>query len=608
MTKTLEHRGPDGDGFYFKSGAGLGMRRLKIIDLISGDQPISNEDKTIWTVFNGEIYNYQSLRKELEAKGHHFYTKSDTETIVHLYEEYGEDFVKRLNGMFAVALWDENTGKLVLARDRAGEKPLYYYLDSGQLLFASELKAILRTGLIKKEIDVEALHYYLAYGRVPAPFSIIQGVKKLEPAGVLVLQNGRSTVKKYWHLSFKNKLDWPLDQLKSEFLAKFEKSVKSRLMSDVPLGAFLSGGVDSSAVVAMMAKNSSKPVETFSVGFKEQDFSELEYARVVAKKFHTNHHEFVIEPEVLEILPKLVWHLDEPFADASIIPTYYVSKLSRDFVTVALTGDGGDELFAGYEWFKALRFALIYNKLPAPVKKGIYGLSRMLPETDERDGLSRWFHKARRFAETQAGTMNSALDAYLSMTTGFSDKLLNQEVYQQPVEFSAKKLREDALEEYDGPDRLEAVLYGQFKTLLPDMFFAKVDRCSMAVSLETRAPLVDYDLVEFIARIPFKYKLNGFKTKYLFKEALKGILPDEILFRRKKGFSLPLNRWIKQGQLKEQISGVLLDDSFVNLGYFKKDYILKIINEHNSGVKNNFDKIWRLYMFALWHKEFIKQP
>lgn len=607
MTEILIHRGPDGDGFYFKEKIALGMRRLKIIDLTTGDQPIHNEDKTVWTVFNGEIYNFQELKKDLEASGRRFYTRSDTEVIVHLYDQYGEDFVRYLNGMFAIALWDEKTQKLILARDRVGEKPLYYYQDKSQFLFASELKAILECRGVKREIDLAALHYYLVYGRVPSPFCIIKNVKKLAPAEMLIVDNQGTRVKKYWQLSFKEKLSLPEEEIKKLFLEQLEKSVKSRLMADVPLGAFLSGGVDSSAIVAMMAKNSSSPVKTFSLGFKEEDFSELKYARLVAKKFQTDHHEFIIEPEVLAVLPKLVWHLDEPFADASIIPTFYVAKTARKYVTVALTGDGGDELFAGYEWFRALKLARLYQHFPGFVRKFIFQITRLLPETDERESFIRYFRKIKRLAQTQLASAREPLDIFLNMTTGFSEELLKREVYNQiKVEADAKLLRQNLVNEYDGPDKLEAILASQFKSLLPDMFFTKVDRMTMAVSLESRAPLVDQELVELVAKIPFKYKLNGLKTKYLFKESLKGLLPDEVIFRHKKGFSIPLNRWIKEGKLKEEIGNTLLDKSFVSLGYFKPDYISKIIKEHNSGKQNNFDKIWRLYMFALWHQTFIK--
>ena len=607
MTQVLAHRGPDGEGFYFNGPIGLGMRRLKIIDLVTGDQPIHNQAKTVWVVFNGEIYNYKTLRNELASKGYQFYTQSDTEVIVHLYDEYGENFIEHLNGMFGLALWDGKEQKLVIARDRAGEKPVYFYQDKEQFLFASELKAILESAEIKREVDPVALHYYLVYGRVPAPFGIIKNVRKLEPGQLLVVKDQKIKISEYWRLSFKEKFNLPEEEIKKLFLAQLEQSVASRLVADVPLGAFLSGGVDSSAVVAMMAKHSAKPVETFAVGFAEEDFSELRYARIIANKFGTHHHEFIIKPEVLEILPKLVWHLDEPFADASIIPTYYVAKTARDFVTVALTGDGGDELFAGYEWYKALKLARLYQCSPLFIRKFIYKISQAIPETDERESFIRYFHKIKRLAETQLVSFKKPLDIFLNMTTGFTEEILHQEVYQNsPLAAGAKALRQKLVDEYDGTDPLEAILYSQFKSLLPDMFFTKVDRCTMAVALESRAPLVDHLLVELIAKIPFKYKLHGFKTKYLFKEALRGILPEEIIFRHKKGFTIPLNRWIKEGQLKDEVRNTLLDKSFASLGYFKEEYIKKILTEHNTNQKNNFDKIWRLYMFALWHKTFIK--
>jgi len=608
MTKVLTHRGPDEDGFYFKNNLGLGIRRLKIIDLETGAQPIHNQEQTVWTVLNGEIYNFQSWRKILQNKGYKFYTKSDTEVIVHLYDEYGEDFIKHLNGMFGLALWDNKKQKLILARDRAGEKPLYYYQNKDSLVFASELKSILEDKNIKKDMDHQALHYYMIYGRVPSPLTIINGVKKLKPAQMLIIDDQGSKIKDYWELSFKDKLKIPEDEIKKMIIGQLEESVKSRMVSDVPLGAFLSGGVDSSAVVAMMAKNSSKPIETFSVGFKEEDFSELRYARIVAKKFKTNHHEFIIEPNVLEVLPKLAWHLDEPFADASIIPTYYVAKTARDFVTVALTGDGADELFAGYEWYKALRLAINYGKLGVPIKNFLYRLAKLLPDTDNRESMLRYVHKFKRLTETQKEASGDMVDIFATITAGFTDssvmRLYQPELQKELKNTRAIDLRKLLVKEYDGNNQLEAILYSQFKTLLPDMFFTKVDRCSMAVSLETRAPLADYKFVELAARIPFDYKLKGNKTKYIFKEALREYLPEEILFRHKKGFSIPLNRWIKEGQLKDFVQETVFDKSAISQKYFNQIYLKEMIDNHNSGKENNFEKIWRVVMLELWHQEF----
>ncbi len=611
MTEIITHRGPDGEGFYFGETAGLGMRRLRIIDLTTGDQPIYNEDRTVATVLNGEIYNYRRLREELEARGHKFYTRSDTEVIVHAYEEYGENFVTRLDGMFGLAVWDEKEKKLVLARDRAGEKPLYYASREGkELVFASELKAILAYGDIEREIDAEALHYFLVYGRVPSPYCIISGIKKLAPAEMLVAGGGGISVRKYWHLSFKDKLDLDEEQLKIRLVTELDKTVKKMMMSDVPLGAWLSGGVDSSAVVAMMTRHSSKPIETFSVGFAEEDYSELKYARMVAEAFGTNHHEFTIEPEVMAVIPRLVWHLDEPFGDYSIIPTFYVARATRKFVTVALSGDGGDEVFAGYEWYKAIRIAQKYKRLPRFMREIVYRLTKLLPDNDEREKLIRYVHKLKRLAETQRDSARDPLSIFLRMSTGFTPDLLDMEVYTDETRavarnFDAYALRRRQTEEYDGDDSLEALLYSQFASLLPDMFFTKVDRCAMAVALETRAPLANHEFAEFAARIPFSFKLRGTTTKYIFKEAMRGILPDKIIDRHKKGFSLPLNRWARTGELKENIRNVLLDDSFLSRGYFRRDYIEKLLADHNEGRVNNIDKIWRLYMLGMWMNEFM---
>lgn len=611
MTDRLVHRGPDGEGFYFSGGIGLGIRRLRIIDLVTGDQPIHNEDKTVWAVLNGEIYNYPSLRETLIASGHTFYTHSDTEVIAHIYEEKGERFVESLEGMFAIALWDDTKQTLFLARDRVGEKPLYYYHDTTHVLFASELKAILADPRVEKTIDPEALHYYFVYGRVPSPFSIIRGVKKLEPAAVAIIHQGKLQLKKYWQPSFARKLALSEQELAAELLTRFEDAVRATMIADVPIGAFLSGGVDSSAVVAMMARHSAKPVETFSVGFREEDFSELRYARLVSERFGTNHHEFMIEPDVLEILPKLVWHLDEPFADASIIPTFYVSEATRRSVTVALTGDGGDELFAGYEWFKALRIAMGYNVLPRAVRGLVHGLTKLLPDTDERERWFRWLHKIKRFAETQRGGGRDALGMLLAMTAGFTEEDLRADLYAPEFaaltrDVDAQRLRRELVKDYDGDDPLEAMLYGQFRSLLPDMFFTKVDRCSMAVSLETRAPLMHRPFVEFVARIPFHYKVRGLQTKYIFKRALKGVLPDPILTRSKKGFGLPLARWIKEEPIRKSIQAALYEKGFSEQGFFRMDHVRALMDAHISGKENNAEKIWRLYMFVLWRKTYMR--
>lgn len=610
MTDRLVHRGPDGEGFHFSGGVGLGIRRLRIIDLVTGDQPIHNEDKTVWVVLNGEIYNYPSLRDTLIKKGHTFYTHSDTEVIAHTYEEEGERFVEHLEGMFGIALWDDAGQTLFLARDRAGEKPLYYYRDGAHLLFASELKALLADSRLEKTVDPEALHHYFMYGRVPSPFSILKGIKKLEPATLAIVQEGKLRLKKYWNLSFAHKLALSEQELADELMTRLNEAVRATMIADVPIGAFLSGGVDSSAVVAMMARHSSKPVETFSVGFREEDFSELRYAGLVSERFGTNHHEFMIEPDALKILPKLAWHLDEPFADASIIPAFYVSEATRRSVTVALTGDGGDELFAGYEWFKALKIAMRYNVLPAGLRDLIHKLTKLLPDTDERERWFRWAHKIKRFAQTQRGRDRDPLGMLLAMTAGFTQEDLRNNLY--APEFAAltahtdvEYLRRELVKDYDGSDPLEAVLYGQFRSLLPDMFFTKVDRCSMAVSLETRAPLMHHPFVEFVARIPFHYKLRGLRTKYIFKRALKGVLPESILTRSKKGFGIPLARWLKETSIKKNVEDALYEKQFVEQEFFKMDYVHKLIEAHASGRENNAEKIWRLYAFALWWRTYL---
>ena len=610
MTRLFSYRGPDGEGHYYSGSFGMGMRRLKIIDLSTGDQPIYNEDKSVAVVFNGEIYNYRRLRKELEDSGHKFYTRSDTEVIAHLYEEKGEDFAKDLRGMFAIAVWDDEKRKLILVRDRAGEKPLYIYQGSNRILFASELKSILEDDTVGRTIDREALHHYLVFGRVPAPFSIFEGISKLPPAHMAVIEGGKTDIRKYWQLSFRQKLDLGEEDLKTELLRRFESAVKDQMVSDVPLGVFLSGGVDSSAVAVMMARHSEKPIETFSVGFNEKDYSELAYAKKVASILGANHHEFIIEPDVLGILPKLVWHMDEPFADASIIPAYYVSKASRDYVTVALTGDGSDELFAGYEWYKALKIAYTYALIPRNLRRMMRLMADLIKDNDEREKFVRYLHKAKRLIETQADTDRDPMAIFMRMNTGFCDDDLFKGLYSKDFAkeqegLSSLEERRKSAQEYDGKDILESLLFAQFSTLLPDMFFAKTDRMSMSVSLETRAPFMDHKFIEFCAKIPFKFKLNGMKTKYILKRSLEGILPRDILYRHKKGFSIPVARWSREGRLKEDIMGALLGKSSLLKDYFDENHISLLVKEHMEGKRDHFNKLWRLYMLVLWEKEFL---
>lgn len=536
MCTAILHRGPDDEGYYVgsnpgaRSGSqrrgaasvGLGIRRLSIIDLATGKQPIHNEDKTVWVVLNGEIYNYPELRSELEAKGHHFYTQSDTEAIVHAYEEYGDEVPKRLRGMFAFALWDENQQKLLLARDRVGKKPLLYSIIGSKLVFASEFQAILQHPAVSREINESAISHYLSFMCVPAPLTAFSGVRKLEPGHLLIWQRGEIEIRKYWSLDFRNKIDISEAEAGERVVGLLRDAVRVRLMSDVPLGAFLSGGIDSSAVVALMSELSSERVKTFSIGFEEQEFNETGHARRVAERFGTDHHEFIVRPIAIDVLPKLVKHYGEPYADSSAIPTYYLAKMTRQHVTVALNGDGGDECFAGYERYAAMRLADRYHQLPRLLREQVLGpaIAAMPEAGSSRSRLG----KARRFLDV-AGRPRA--ERYLRWTSAFSDELkaelCTSEFLERTANASALGWVQPWFEGNGEIDIVDRALMADTSNYLPNDLLVKVDIATMAVSLEARSPFLDHHLMEFVASLPATYKLRGLTTKYLLKNALKRV-------------------------------------------------------------------------------------
>ncbi len=598
MCEAIVHRGPDDAGYYISERIGLGMRRLSIIDLVTGHQPIHNEDKTIWLVFNGEIYNFPELRAELINKGHEFYTHSDTEVIVHLYEDEGVDCFKRLNGMFAVAIWDDTEELLVLARDRLGKKPLYYAFDGKRLIIASELKSMLSVPNFKREINLKAMDYYLSFGCVPGDLAFFEGVNKLPAGHSLVYKNNSIDVSPYWCLEFGNASEdkgesYYIDTLRELFL----DSVKKRMISDVPLGAFLSGGVDSSIVVAAMAQIGVKDIKTFTIGFEEENYSELPYAREVADLLGTNHYEMIVNPEMTQLLPELVWFLDEPFADSSAIPTYYVSKLARSKVTVALSGDGGDELFAGYKRYldpplakaiqsvpEALRLKVI-NKLSAYVPSGLKGAK--LLKSASGDAFDYYSSKINYFnAEKKA----------LLYSKNIKQKMNNHDM---PLEW----LR-DYFNEFDKASDISRRQYTDMKMYLTDTILTKVDRASMAVSLETRAPFLDYRIVEFAGTIPDRYKMPYGRTKHILKEMIRGVIPQNIIDREKRGFAIPKHIWFR-GQLKEFTADILLSSAAREREYFNMSYIENLLKEHSSSRYDFSDQIWALICLELWHLKYI---
>ncbi len=608
MASTLRHRGPDDEGVYVKGRVGLGHKRLSIIDLSpAGHQPMTNEDGTVWIVFNGEIYNFPALKEELEKKGHVFRSHSDTEVILHLYEEDGPECVRKLRGMFAFALWDEKNQSLFLARDRAGKKPLFYYLDDRRLVFASEIKAILEDPDVPVRPDYVAIHHYLTYQSVPAPFSAFTGLSKLRPAPYLVCKNGGIETRRYWKLAYLPKFDAAtpakVKDLEAELVDRLEEAVRIRLISDVPLGAFLSGGVDSSAVVALMSRVMKEPVRTFSIGFHEKDYDELAYARIVADRFKTAHMEFQVRPNAVEILPKLVWHYNEPFADPSAIPSYYVSKLAREHVTVVLNGDGGDESFAGYERYVANELALRFERIPAVIRRRIFPhLARILPSSADPNGF---FWRLKRFSQMLSlppelrnarwvTHFDNETKASL-YTDNFKDRTKGEDSFSIIL---------DRYAQADATDFTDRTLYADVTLYLSETLLVKMDIASMANSLETRSPLLDHEIMEFAARIPPRLKLHRGKTKIILKNAFKDVLPGRILTRKKMGFGVPLDHWFRN-ELKEMAYDTLLSQRSTGRGYFRKEFIERILDEHVSGAWNWQYHIFNLLMLELWHRVFI---
>jgi asparagine synthase (glutamine-hydrolysing) len=603
MCDTIIHRGPDDEGYYSNGNIGLGMRRLSIIDLHTGQQPIHNEEKTIWVVNNGEIYNFQELREDLKKKGHRFYTKSDTEVIAHLYEDHDIDCVKHLRGMFAFAIWDENKKRLFLARDRLGKKPLNYTLHNGSLIFGSEIKSILEHPGISKDVNLEALDNYLTYQYVPAPLSIFQGIQKLPPANILTCdRSGNVQVQEYWDLDFRDKLDLSEEDYCIQIREKLKEATKIRMISDVPLGAFLSGGIDSSAVVGLMSQVSSTPVKTFSIGFEEQEYSELKYARQVAELFGTDHTEFIVKPQMIEILEKLMWHYGEPYADSSALPSYYLARETRKFVTVALCGDGGDENFAGYLMYRSLRRAHALAKIYRSIGgKAFNKIIELIPGSADRINLIR---KAKKISSTFIQSPENLNIHWYA----FFNKEQKARLYSDPMKKGVSDV--DAYEylarrfKHAQADHLmDKQLYTDIKTYLPEDLLVKMDIATMANSLEVRSPFLDHEFMELTASMPFSLKLHGSSLKYILKKSLKGFLPDNIMTRRKMGFGIPIMEWFRT-DLKDYVRDILLSEESLKRGYFEKPYIEEMLEEHIFQNKNHTNRIWALLMLELWHKSF----
>lgn len=609
MLQTIIHRGPDDEGIHIEKNVALGTRRLSIIDLERGHQPLANEDRSIWVSHNGEVYNFPSLREELKGRGHIFTTKTDTETIVHSYEEWGEDFVQKLRGMFAFALWDAREGKLLLVRDRIGIKPLYYtLLDDKTLVFGSELKAIIAHPAVKRSLEPRALDLYLTLEYVPAPFSIFKKIYKLPAGFLLIYKEGRIQIKKYWDvkpptLPHEKISKTTLPSLMDRLYSLLKEAVELRLISDVPLGAFLSGGIDSSTIVGLMRELGASPLKTFSIGFEEASYNELRYARGIAQKFETEHEEFILKPQALDLTRKLIFHLDEPFGDFSIFPTYLVSLMARSKVKVILSGDGGDEIFGGYEHYQAQKI----SELPSvnPLAKSLSPIFKKFPPRAKKKGL---WNKMRRYLQ---GFEHSEELRHLRWMM-FLSKENKENLYSQSLIENLEGIKDihetepfkEIFHRLNHFDPISAELYLDLKTYLVDDILVKVDRMSMATSLEARVPLLDHKVVEFAFQIPGELRLHGFETKWIFKKTMERLLPKDNIYRSKEGFSIPIRHWLRK-ELKDLMLDYLNERRIREEGFFNFAPIKAMMEAHLQGRENYSHQLWALLVFEIWKENYL---
>jgi asparagine synthase (glutamine-hydrolysing) len=623
MNRTLRHRGPDGHGIYLygahggalldvregvalqqqRGRVGLAHRRLSIIDLATGSQPMSNEDRSIWVVFNGEIYNFRELRTGLQARGHCFSTRSDTEVLVHLYEERGEDFVRWLKGMFAFALWDARCERILLARDQVGIKPLFYTWDGQRLLFASELKALAAV-MGEQPIDYQAVHDYLSLNYIPGPRTIYRDIFKLQPGHLLIGDRNGFRVRAYWDVPFGaapiaegKPLD--LEQAAADLLERLRQAVRAQMVSEVPLGVFLSGGLDSSTLVALASEASDRPVRTFSIGFKDPSYSELSEARLVASQFGTDHTDLVLDHDAREIVPKLVNSFDEPFADSSAIPTYYVSQLARSRVAVVLGGDGGDEVFAGYHTYVAARLAQYYRRVPRVVRRGLLRpLVHLLPSSEAKlsiDYMAKRFVAGAEFPDERAHFSWKEIFTEDAKAALYADAVWPQmgDSFENYERYFSQCSRTELL------DRLQ---YVDMKVYLPDDILVKVDRMSMAHSLEVRVPFLDLEVMELAASLPAAARLNGWTKKYILKQAVRKLLPRQIADGRKRGFNVPIARWMRR-ELSELVYDYLAPGVVARHGWFKPERVTDLVRLHNSGTVDCGRKLWALLILSMWREQ-----
>lgn len=601
MNQCIAHRGPDGDGYYLNGNVGLAMRRLAIIDVAGGDQPITNEDESLWIVYNGEVYNYPFLRLQLEEHGHRFRTQTDTECVLHLYEDHGLDCLQHLRGMFAFALWDQHEQRLMLARDRLGQKPIYYTVQDGTLYYASELYALLSALPHTPEVDLEAIDLYLSLQYIPEPLTPYHGIHKLPAGHYLLWQHGQLTVERYWQLDYGPKHSDPLPDLMVELRARMRQAVHMRLISEVPLGAHLSGGIDSSIVVALMAEKSSQPVKTFSVGFDESNFSEVEYARLVAERYATEHHEFTLTfGDIPATLRNMLHHFGEPFADPSALPLYHLAHMTRRYVTVALNGDGGDEAFAGYWRYWLDPWANRYASLPGFINRGLVpAFAGLLPDRADRPvgaGLVNGLKRLKQLTEVDKGASILRWSSYF--TAAQKERLWRPELQGQLDPFAAEKLLVARFDSARADSFMERTLYTDVNEYLPGCLLVKADRMTMAHGLEGRSPFLDHELASWAARLPQQYKLHGRTGKYILREAFADLLPEQVLGRGKQGFGIPVGAWLR-GPLHEWSRRTLLDSPLME-AWFNAAALENLLAEHQRGRYDHGKRLWALLNLALW--------
>jgi asparagine synthase (glutamine-hydrolysing) len=601
LCQDLKHRGPDQEGIYSEEGITLGFRRLSIIDLSEqGNQPMANENGSVQLVFNGEIYNFLELRESLLGKGHLFRGHSDSEVIVHAYEEWGQAFLGHLQGMFAIGLWDRKAKKLILARDRVGIKPLYYTFQGGRLAFASEIKSLLRIPGIMPEVNLQALYFYLGYEFVPGPLTMFEGIHKLTPGHYLVFSGNSLDERSYWDIRPPDTSLTPEDAV-VEMRSLLEDTIRRHLISDVPLGVFLSGGLDSSTLVALMCQLGVDPLRTFSIGYPDPSFSELPYAEIVARQFKTKHTVLMIPEVTLEDLEEAVWHLDEPMTDLSALPLYLVCREAKKYVTVCLSGEGGDEIFAGYDRFKASKADAYYRLLPRLVReKLVYPLVEALPDQPQKKGA---VNILKRFIEGSHLPVEGGHLRWQYFSSSVQDDHLFNQAFKDRVRMDPFAPLRELRKNTSFKSRIDEEIYIDLRFSMPDSVLMKVDKMSMAHALEIRVPFLDHRFVEFTASLPGEWKLKGFRTKAIFREALKGLLPDEIVWRGKQGYSLPIKNWLREG-LKDTLTTVLNESPIIQ-STMNRSYIDKLLAEHMARTHNHNHILWALLNFGLWHRKFF---